>query len=185
LVLLLAATAGVAHADPPVPGQPGSARGNRPGLVETSIVATDAGAAIYLRVRSASPGSAVRPGSTEFGHAPNAPTCRGTGPNIPVGSHWAREGLQRNPDTSPYAVNCDDGYFGIAWVPTGAPGDPAVVVETVPGETVDPFTVAESLLGIVPLPPIAVGANPGTGLVALPSWFWVDGYGGEALTGSE
>jgi hypothetical protein len=45
--------------------------------------------------------------------------------------------------------------------------------------------MAEALLGIVPLPPITVGANPGTGLVALPSWFWVDGYGGEPLSGSD
>ena len=82
-------------------------------------------------------------------------------------------------------MSCDDGYFGIAWVPVDAPGDPDVVVEVLPEDAVDPEAVAQSLLGLVPLPPITVGANPGTGLVAMPSWFWVDGYDGSPLYGSE
>lgn len=183
--LLVVLSPSIANAEPPTPGGSAAPKPDRADFVETNVVATDAGVTIYVGIHSSSPGSPASPGSTEIVHAPNPPACTATATNIHVDSHWAREGLQDNPDTIPYAVNCDDGYFGIAWVPTGAPGDPAVVVETVPGEPVDPLTVAESLLGIVPLPPIAVGANPGTGLVALPSWFWVDGYGGETLTGSE
>jgi hypothetical protein len=44
--------------------------------------------------------------------------------------------------------------------------------------------VQASVLGIVPLPPVQVGANPDIGLVAMPAWFWVDGYDGSTLRGS-
>ena len=37
----------------------------------------------------------------------------------------------------------------------------------------------------MPLPPIGIGANPQVGLVALPAWFWVRGYDGATLRGSE
>ncbi|RJQ12102.1 MAG: hypothetical protein C4558_02330 [Dehalococcoidia bacterium] len=97
---------------------------------------------------------------------------------------WVREGLQANPDTVPWTVNCDTGYFGIAWVPVNAPGTPSVVVTEPGAPPVDPIALAASVLGTVPLPPITVGASPGVGLVAMPSWFWVDGYDGSPLRGS-
>ena len=53
-----------------------------------------------------------------------------------------------------------------------------------PLAAVDPVAIAAEVLGIVPLPPIRVGANPGVGLVAMPSWFWIDGYDGRRLSGS-
>jgi len=59
------------------------------------------------------------------------------------------------------------------------------VVNGPSGEPVDPLTVAESILGGVPVPPVTVSANPGIGMVAMPSWFWVDGYDGAPLYGAE
>ncbi|TAJ16935.1 MAG: hypothetical protein EPO65_12255, partial [Dehalococcoidia bacterium] len=70
-----------AHAEPPVPGQSGSARGNRPTVVETNVVATGDGVTIFIGVRSAIPGTPGTPGSTEIINVP-APTCTATVPNI-------------------------------------------------------------------------------------------------------
>jgi len=80
-------------------------------------------------------------------------------------------------------VSCDNGYFGIAWVPVSAPGIPAVVI-TPSVAPVDPVAIGAQVFGIVPLPPIRIGANPGIGLVAVPSWYWIDGYDGSTLRGS-
>ncbi|PKN81925.1 MAG: hypothetical protein CVU47_04940 [Chloroflexi bacterium HGW-Chloroflexi-9] len=100
-------------------------------------------------------------------------------------AEWVQAGLDANPDTVPWTVSCDTGYFGVAWVPADAPGAPDVVVNGPPGASVDPLTVAESILGAVPVPPVTVSANPGIGMVAMPSWFWVDGYDGAPLYGAE
>jgi hypothetical protein len=97
---------------------------------------------------------------------------------------WVRDGLAANPDTVPWTVSCNNGYFGIAWVPANAPGTPAVVITNPGSPAVDPIALAASVLGTVPLPPITVGASPGVGLVAMPSWFWVGGYDGSPLRGS-
>jgi hypothetical protein len=47
---------------------------------------------------------------------------------------------------------------------------------------VDPREVAIEVLHEVPLPDIRLRMNPDTGLVALPAWFWVEGYDGAAIT---
>jgi hypothetical protein len=63
--------------------------------------------------------------------------------------------------------------------PVGAPaGGPA---GTAAGVAVDPREVAVEVLHEVPLPDIRLRMNPELGLVALPSWFWVEGYGGESI----
>lgn len=178
-------TISTAHADPPTPGSGYSPRPNRPEVVETNVVATSNGVTIFIGVRSTIPGTPGTPGSTEIVNVPAAPTCTATVPNIGYNSSWAREGLKEHPDSLPWAVNCDNGLFTIAWIPRNGPDVTEIVIETLPQEPTDPRSVAQSLFGMVPLPSIAIGANPGTGLVALPSWFWVDGYSGETLYGSE
>ena len=49
-----------------------------------------------------------------------------------------------------------------------------------PGSTVviPPREIAIDILEHVPLPGASVRASPGVGLVALPAWFWVEGYDG-------
>ena len=91
--------------------------------------------------------------------------------------------MEANPGTFPWAATCDNGYFGIAWVPTGA-GAPDVVVGEPPIPPVDPELVRASAFRIVGLPQVSVGVNPNTGLVAMPAWFWVRGYSGGTLSGS-
>lgn len=36
----------------------------------------------------------------------------------------------------------------------------------------------------VPMPTVGIHANPGVGLVATESWFWIEGYSGEPITSS-
>lgn len=150
-----------------------------------SVVSTATGVTIVISMSATTPGTPDTPGSQQTISSPSGPSCTATAMNIGYASaNWVREGAAENPGTTPWGVNCNNGYFGVAWVPVDAPGAPDVVVNTAPTAGVDPAAIAASVLGIVPLPPIAVGANPGVGLVALPSWFWVDGYDGSTLRGS-
>jgi hypothetical protein len=52
------------------------------------------------------------------------------------------------------------------------------------GGGTDPREVAVDILVHVPLPDIRVRMNPALGLVALPSWFWAEGYSGESFGAS-
>jgi len=172
------------YAEPPAPGSGYGPRPNRPEVVETNVVATGNGVTIFIGVRSTIPGTPGAPGSTVVVNVPAAPVCTATVPNIGYQSTFAQQ-LPDHPGELPWVVTCDNGLFSIAWIPVDAPDVTEIVIETLPEDPTDPRLVAQSLFGMVLLPPVAVGANPGTGLVALPSWFWVDGYAGETLYGSE
>jgi hypothetical protein len=86
-----------------------------------------------------------------------------------------------------------DGGGEVIMALTG-PGNPAVrrqVPAPLPahqgpggGGGLDPYAVAVDILVHVPLPDIKLRVNPALGLVALPSWYWVEGYGGEQFGGS-
>lgn len=184
-VVLCLAMGDVAHADDPLtPGAPVSPRDNKP-VAGISVVSGPGGVTIYISFVEQTPGSGGAPGSGGTISTTTGPKCTSSPINIGNASiGWIREGLAAHPDTTPWAVNCDNGYFGIAWVPIAAPGPPAVVVGAPPLAGVDPVAIAAEVFGIVPLPPIRVGANPGVGLVAMPSWFWIDGYDGRRLSGS-
>lgn len=65
---------------------------------------------------------------------------------------------------------------------TGPRMEPSVQGTIVPA--LDPREVALEVLHEIPLPDIHVRMNPATGLVALPSWFWVENYDGQAVGGS-
>lgn len=185
-VLLALTLSAVAHAEPPAPGGAFIPRPNLPeGSTSINVINGPAGVTILISVSAVIPGEPGRSPSTTTIGRPAAPVCTTTPMNIGNASAgWIREGLAANPDTLPWGVNCENGYFGIAWVPTNAPGTPTVVISDPGAPPVDPAALAASVLGTVPLPPIAVGASPGVGLVALPSWFWIDGYDGSTLRGS-
>jgi hypothetical protein len=51
--------------------------------------------------------------------------------------------------------------------------------------TRDPRAIAIQLWQALPLPQIRLGMNPQKGLVALPTWFWIDGYDGSTFGTSE
>ncbi|MCC6387451.1 MAG: hypothetical protein IT302_08720 [Dehalococcoidia bacterium] len=99
-------------------------------------------------------------------------------------SSWYRQGLRDHPKHVLGSVRCDDGFFSSIWIPMGTPTGNVQVV-FVDGDAFDPIAVVLELLNHLPIPHIAIEANPSTGLVALPSWFWIDGYDGTVIGSSD
>ena len=183
--LLAAAIGGTAHADPPRPGDIGAPRPNLPTETDIDVVSGPDGVTIYISVVGLTPGDDATPGNDDPVEGSEEPSCTATPMNIGNASTgWIRDGLLEHPDTIPWWVICDNGYTGVAWVPVDSPAAPDVVVGAPPAPAIDPAAIAASLFDTVPLPPIEVGANPGIGLVAMPVWFWVEGYDGSTLSGS-
>ncbi len=52
-------------------------------------------------------------------------------------------------------------------------------------EHFDPYPLAVRLAAELPPPDLRIGMNPAKGLVAVPTWFWVEGYDGGTLSQSE
>ena len=52
-------------------------------------------------------------------------------------------------------------------------------------EFFDPLPLALRLEAELPAPDLRIGMNPARGMVAVPTWFWVEGYDGGALSQSE
>lgn len=111
-------------------------------------------------------------------------------PNISPATreHWQEE-LENRPDETPYTLVVDGEFQGIIWIPNrddnnirfGPPPD-APLADTRPtgnGSSTDPREVALDALGHVPLPNLQLHMNPALGLVAMPGWFWVEGYDGQ------
>lgn len=157
---------------------------------EVTVTSTPEGVTIYIESEQVTPGSEGGPGSGGGspggdGSASEPPSCQASPVNIGhTSTEWVAEGLAENPGTYPWGVSCDDGSFGIAWVPTDAQGSPEVVGGYAPPPPIDPEVVRDAVFQIVRLPPISLRVNPAVGLVAVESWFWVSGYGGGTLTGS-
>ncbi len=100
-------------------------------------------------------------------------------------------GFAQHPNATPYLLYVDDQYGGVVWIPQSTPNNNVQVDLTSPGpsqqrtsrpagngDSTDPREVALDALGHVPLPNIQLRMNPSLGLVALPGWFWVEGYDG-------
>jgi len=110
-------------------------------------------------------------------------------PNISSATRagWQQE-FQNHPDATPYTLDIDGQFQGIIWIPNrnnnnirfgSPPAEP--VANTRPtgdGSSTDPREVALDALGHVPLPNVRIRTNPALGLVAMPGWFWVEGYDG-------
>ncbi len=152
---------------------------------EVTVSSGPDGVTIYIENEQVTPGTDGTPGSPGSPPGGNPdPVCQATPVNIsPTSTGWVQQGLTENPGTFPWGVSCDDGSFGIAWVPTGS-GAPQIVPGSPPLPPIDPAVVRDAVWRIVPLPPLSLGINPAPGLVAVESWFWVAGYDGRTLTGS-
>ncbi len=187
-VLLLAPAPAPARAD--VDGGYDPDAGGPQVTTEVTVTSGPDGVTIFIESEEITPGSDGSPGGDDTSGdgtpgSGEAPECQAAPINIGhTSTTWVVEGLQENPGTYPWGVNCDDGSFGIAWVPTGTSGTPEVVAGEPPLPPIDPQVVRDAVFRIVSLPQIAVGVNPAVGLVAVESWFWVDGYHGQTLRGS-
>ena len=105
--------------------------------------------------------------------------------------YWREEGRQR-PGQTPWVMFRDDEFIDIIWLPSQTPPE-AVQFGTPPAEpapqepapsgsggvSLDPREVALDTLEHVPFPDIRIRMNPSLGLVAMPGWFWVEGYNGQ------
>lgn len=154
---------------------------------EVTVTSTPQGVTIYIESEQVTPGTEGGEGSGggSSGSEGSGPSCQATPVNLAhTSTEWLAEGLREHPGTYPWGVSCDDGAFGIAWVPTDASGSLDIVSGEPPPPPIDPEVVRDAVFEIVPLPGISVGANPSVGLVAVESWFWVQGYSGGTLRGS-
>ncbi|NJD66813.1 MAG: hypothetical protein FIB00_16500 [Chloroflexi bacterium] len=160
----------------------------RPDSTNVSVTSGPNGVTVYIRVTEQSPGSVGGPSSNSSVSTASTRSCRLSVHNIGIvlsQSPWYQQERAAHPNHVFGSVFCDDGFSTFVWIPVGTPTDANVQVVFVDGDAVDPVTVALELLNHLPIPDIAIEANPSTGLVALPSWFWVDGYDGSAISSSD
>ncbi|MHB1131013.1 MAG: hypothetical protein ACYC4L_01355 [Chloroflexota bacterium] len=112
-------------------------------------------------------------------------------PNISSATRdsWLAQ-MAAHPNERPYLLYINGQFQGVIWVPDTTDEVNLVVDEPpadsppLPGgnaNSTDPLEVALDALGHVPYPSVQLRANPGLGLVAMPSWFWVEGYDGRPL----
>jgi len=151
-----------------------------------SVESGASGVTIHIAVTQTQPGAA---GDTQSSGSSvstgSQPSCKADAMNIGLSlSAWFQREAPLYPGESPWTVVCDDGFFAVVWIPRSAAASGNVTVVVGSGE-VDPVVVAMELLNQLPIPELSIRANPSTGLVALESWFWVDGYGGEPISSSD
>lgn len=154
--------------------------------VNITVDSDDDGVTIYIGITDASPGTPgdVVSDGDSTGSDSSGPSCTANPMELGLGHmEWLLAESPLHPGDSPWTVECDDGYFGVVWVPINTdPADVQVVIG--PPDPIDPLSVAAELRDQLPIPEMAISANPDTGLVALPSWFWVDGYDGAPISSS-
>jgi hypothetical protein len=143
------------------------------------------GVTIYIAMSDLSPGSSTDPTGGDSAPDSGGPSCRVDVMNIGVGTlPWFEEEAPLHPGELPFLLYCDDEFLGVVWIPVGVePSDVEIII--VPGDTVDPTSVAADLLDHIPVPNVTLGVNPDVGLVAVPSWFWVEGYDGSPILASD
>ena len=136
---------------------------------------------------------AIRPTNNGLKHEPVVHLERVNGRDIaliplttPGESHLAPRRHVRQGGQGGYQVVVDGQFQGVVWLPGAPPPTPVAasppppVVGGNPAST-DPREVALDILAHVPLPDVRLRMSPGLGLVALPTWFWAEGYDGAAF----
>jgi len=168
----------------PSPGDPGTPSDNTPDA-SVSVGSGPDGVTIYIAVSDTSPGSSNDPSSGDNTDDSGGWSCSASVMNIGNATReWFEREAPLHPGEAPWVVNCDNGFMSIVWLPINTePSDVNIVV--VPGDAVDPASIAAELRDHVPVPDITVGVNPATGLVAMPSWFWIEGYDGSRIRTSD
>jgi hypothetical protein len=70
------------------------------------------------------------------------------------------------------------------FLPPGATaGLPCLDIPT--NDKFDPYPLAVRMAAELPPPDLRIGMNPAKGMVAVPTWFWVEGYDGGTLSQSQ
>lgn len=82
----------------------------------------------------------------------------------------ARYGEPPSPEHRLYLVFCGPDFMGHEWIGPREPG-------------VDPAALAETLVGHVPVELATIDVRPeGRAVTGIPSYFWIEGYDGQAIT---
>jgi hypothetical protein len=131
----------------------------------------------------------VKPSPSERVQGSNTPTVSITVTVWTPDGLGSRRQLRRYPDGGTHYTLVDGESQGILWNPSlSEPGLASWPVAPLPpdarptgGGGTDPRGVALEILARIPLPDARVRMSPNLGLVALPSWYWVDGYRGETF----
>jgi hypothetical protein len=186
IVIGVSASPRAVIADDPDPDDGYTPQPDTPPAAEISVQSNEDGVTIYIGITDTSPGvpgDAVSDGDST-GSDSSGPSCTANPMELGLGHiEWLIAESPFHPGDSPWTVECDDGYFGVVWVPMNTdPADVQVVIG--PPDPIDPLSVAAELRDQLPVPDMAISANPDTGLVGLPSWFWVDGYDGAPISSS-
>ncbi len=144
------------------------------------------------------PGTGANPGGAQQPPGGgNPPPPNGGQPPSGGGSVPPASGVATNPLAGVggpgFGLGQPQGACAVAAVmgqPCAAPPPPVAntpppPVAPPPPIPVDPLAEALRLCAAIQLPEAQVHINPNLGLVNLPSWFWLEGYTGQALTASE
>jgi hypothetical protein len=94
-----------------------------------------------------------------------------------IGASLSEEFWNRPSNELPFFLWCDGEMVGLVWRAIGDGGSS-------PGVALRPEDVAMQLRDRIPIPSVAIGANPDRGLVGIESWFWIDGYDGGPIAES-
>lgn len=174
-------------ADSPSPGAPSRPwEGSREAT--TSVQSTARGVVVRIAVRESSSAEPDTPGLTSFDGSSSSEStwdCRVDVMNIGQAIRpWFEETAPLHPGHVPAGVTCTNGYFDVVWLPPGTDASDVTVVVDTGDPAIDPLLLVADLLEEIPVPDVAIGVNPSTGLVAVPSWFWIEGYDGTAISES-
>lgn len=155
----------------------------RPNLPEADIRVESGpdGVTIYIGISETSPGGSTDSPPTGGGDGSGGWSCSAYPMSIGNATReWFEEESPLHPGELPWIVWCNDEFMGIVWIPADVEESDINIV-VVAGDSVDPASVAAELRDHVPVPDVGVGVNPATGMVAMPSWFWVEGYDGAPI----
>lgn len=173
--------------EPPTPGDPRTVRPNRPDA-STSVSSGPNGVTVRITVEDFTPGNGGGSGPSSTGSSTSTAEtwdCRVDLMNIGNASRgWFESEAPQHPGQSPWFVNCTNGYASVVWLPNSTDSSDVTVEVDTGAPTVDPLLLAAELLDEIPVPDIEIGTNPSTGLVAVPSWFWLVGYDGAPIIDS-
>lgn len=152
---------------------------------DVSVESNGDGVTIYIGISDTSPGSSGD--GSSGGGSFDAGDWSCTVDIMSIGNaslDWFLEEAPKHPGEAPWILRCNGEFIDIVWLPIAV--DPVnIEIIVVPGDPVDPVTIAAELLDHVPVPNITISANPDVGLVALPAWFWIDGYNGAPISASD
>lgn len=92
-----------------------------------------------------------------------------------IGASLSEEFWNRPLNELPFFLWCEGEMVGLVWRPIGDGGSS-------PGVALSPEDVAMQLRDRIPIPSVAIEANPNRGLVGVESWFWIEGYDGGPIS---